>query len=146
MSKAAGQDRREKVRFLNAYRWALLQEQELLHQIEETRSRSAQLTQALSGMPGAAGEGSSLERAVESLIEIQQRLCRQVETSCKARCQVEQAISTLADPRRRTILWLHYISGKTFEQIAVQMHYSYRQILREYSRAMDVIECHMESE
>ena len=59
---------------------------------------------------------------------------------------MEAALSTVRDPRQQTILRLHYISGKTFEQIAVELHYSYRQILRESRRGMDVIECHMETE
>lgn len=138
-------DRSAKIWYLNAYRWAMVQEQELLRQIEEARTRAERVTQALSGTPGTPGDPSSLERAVEALIDLQQRLAAQIEASCKTRCRVEAALCTVRDPRQQTILRLHYISGKTFEQIAVELHYSYRQILREYGRAMDVIECHMES-
>lgn len=134
----------EKLDFLRSYRWALAGEQELLAQIQEARARAGRVTRALSGLPGSPGDASSLERAVEALIDLQQQLAAQVEASCAARCRVEAAIRTVRDPRQQAILRLHYLSGKTFEQIAVELHYSYRQILREYRRAMDVIECHME--
>lgn len=139
-------DYQEKLAFLRSYRWSLARERDLLNQIEEIKARAARTTQALSGMPGAPGGPSGLARAVEALIDAQQSLCAQIEASCAARRRVEAALCTVRDPRQQTILRLHYISGKTFEQIAVELHYSYRQILREYRRGMDVIECHMETE
>lgn len=137
-------DYQEKLAFLRSYRWSLARERDLVNQIEEIKARAARTTQALSGVPGSGGGPSGLARAVEALIDAQQSLCDQIEASCAARCRVEAALSTVRDPRQQTILRLHYISGKTFEQIAVELHYSYRQILREYRRGMDVIECHME--
>lgn len=136
----------EKIAFLRRYRWSLAKERDLLDQIQEIKARAARTTQALSGTPGAPRDTSSLARAVESLIDTQQQLCAQIEASCKVRRKVEDAIATVPDIRQQTILRLHYLSGKHFEQIAVELHYSYRQIMREYRRGMDVIECHMGTE
>lgn len=51
--------------------------------------------------------------------------------------QTEAAIDALPDGRQRLLLRLRYIDGRTWEQIAVRMGYSFRQILRMHGTALE---------
>ena len=46
-----------------------------------------------------------------------------------------EAIGALHDGRHRCVLWDYYIRCKSLEEIAVKMHYSYRQIKRFHRQA-----------
>ena len=60
--------------------------------------------------------------------------------------EVAAAISKLTDRRHREVLYGRYILCRTWEQIAVDMSYSYMQVTRLHGAALDaikdVIECY----
>ena len=51
---------------------------------------------------------------------------------------IESAIQVLPS-RERTLIRLHYIEGKTWEQVAVTMSYSWRQVHRIHSKALQML-------
>lgn len=53
--------------------------------------------------------------------------------------EIEQAIEVL-EPRERTLVRLHYFQGLTWEQVAVEMNYCWRQIHRIHAAALDMLE------
>jgi RNA polymerase sigma factor (sigma-70 family) len=49
---------------------------------------------------------------------------------------IKTIIEEVEDDRERLLLQYRYLDGRTFEEIAVQMNYSWRQIHRLHSRAL----------
>lgn len=63
----------------------------------------------------------------------------------RVKAEIERTVSAVSDERLRLILIARYINCKTFEYIACEMHYSYKQICRLHGKALlrmqDVLEC-----
>ena len=54
--------------------------------------------------------------------------------------EILQTIMKLSDRRHRLILMEYYIEMKTFEQVAVDMNYSWRQIMNIHGHALKEVE------
>lgn len=61
---------------------------------------------------------------------------RQIDELVRVKTEILKAISRLTDGRYREILRLRYLDGKTFEQIAVEMCYSWRHVCTLHGRAL----------
>ena len=133
----------EKIAFLRRYQEAVRQEDTILQEIEALRCQAARVTQALTGMPGG-GDGQAIPRAVERILEAQEKLQDQADRTAESRAQVADAIDGVADPLRRDILTRRYILGQRWEQIAADSNRDLRWMLRLHHRAVDelTIESH----
>ena len=58
----------------------------------------------------------------------------------KARSEIVVTISKVEDPVLQEILNSHYVDGKTFEQVAVDIGYSWRHTIRKHGEALAVID------
>lgn len=133
----------EKVAWLRRYRDSLRREREMAEELEQLRSRACKVTPALTDMPGGEGDGQSLPRAVEAIIQAQQELDAQSNQCSVVRRKVIAALNQVANPRDHEILRRRYILGQRWEEIAVEMHYKYQHICRCHRKAVEklVIEC-----
>lgn len=114
-------DYKEKVAFLRQYRDSLRREQIMVEELEELRSRAEGLTRVINGMPGAPSDGSALPRAVERILDAQNKLEEQIEACLVLRSQAILAISAVQDEMQREVLRRRYILGQRFETIAEGM-------------------------
>ena len=126
----------EKIAYLYRYRDALRREKTIADEIEALRTEAARVTQALTGMPGG-GDGQAIPRAVERILDAQQRLAAEAARCAAARAEVKAAIDTVADPLRRDILTRRYILGQRWEEIAVEMHLEYRWVTRRHRHTVE---------
>ena len=117
-----------------------------LQQIEQLRSLAERMTSTLTGMPQGGGY-KSREDIYIKLADLGNETNSQVEEYLgdkrKAKQMQEdiiQAISQLDDPTLRQLLWLRYIDGSVFEQIAVDMGYCIMQIWRLHGKALERLE------
>ena len=127
----------EKVRWLRRYQDSLRRERELAEELEQLNSRACKVTPALTGMPGGEGDGQSLARAVESIVQAQQELDAQINQCGAIRREVVAALNQVTNPRDHEILRRRYILGLRWEEIAVEMHLEYRWVTRSHHRAVD---------
>lgn len=97
--------------------------------------------QQLSGMPGGgqAKEGNPQEDLALHHIELQARYKELIAKLAAEQLAIEAAIETLP-PVTRTALRHHYIEGKTWEETAVIMAYSWRQIHRIHALGLQQLE------
>ena len=130
----------EKRRWLWRYRDALRRERELKDELQEQKARAAGVTAALTGMPGAASDGQTLPRAVESIVEAQQELQAQINVCGAIRREVVAALDQIDDARDHEILRRRYLRGQKFEQIAVEMNLEYRWVRRLHKRLVSNID------
>ena len=126
----------EKIAYLYRYRDALRREKTIADEIEALRTEAARVTQALTGMPGG-GDGQAIPRAVERILDAQQRLAAEAARCAAARAEVRAAIDTVADPLRRDILTRRYILGQRWERIAAENNLTLRRVLQLHHKTVD---------
>ena len=129
----------EKLAFLRRYREAVQQEDTILQEIEALRCQAARVTQALTGMPGS-GDGQALPRAVEQILEAQEKLQAQAARTAESRTQVAAVIYGVDDPLRRDILTRRYILGQRWERIAADNNFTLRRVLQLHQSTVDRME------
>lgn len=88
---------------------------------------------------GGSIPGSALENAVIRLTSLREQYCKKVEAITAELTEIEKAIEVL-QPRERQLLRLYYVEGITWEQVAVVMQYSWRQVHRIHGDALRQLE------
>lgn len=127
----------EKVAWLRRYQDSLSRERELAEELDQLHSRACKVTPALTGIPGGGGDGQSLPRAVEVIIQAQQELDAQSNQCSAIRREIVAALEQITNPRDHEILRRRYILGQKWEQIAVEMYYSYKQVRRRHRACVE---------
>lgn len=119
---------------LKAYR-SILQE---IRQIREELARlkaGGPLGVRLTGLPRGSGTSDPVGRAAveaAALCELlDARLCRLF----RLRAEIEGAVAALTS-RERLLIRKRYMEGKRWEQIAVEMGYTYQHVLKLHGRAL----------
>lgn len=120
--------------YLQQYREAVRRKDAIITHIAELRATCEQLRTE-------DGRRVSLEKAVAALVDAQERTASEVARLAKLEAEITATIDNVQDPYR-TLLYERYINGKTWEQIAVDMHYSYRGVTKMHGRALQALkEC-----
>ena len=132
----------EKKRWLWRYQDALRMEEELAQEIEQLQAEATRITPLLSDVPGGGGAvgNAKLPKAVERIVEAQQRLQCQINCAQAARTEIVDAINGLRNARAREILRRRYLLGQRWEQIACAMHIDFRWLTRIHRRVVDGME------
>lgn len=105
----------------------------LIEQRDEERSRLLSITQKLTG---DTVQSSKDPHKFDRLVEYEVEIDRQIDELIRVKTEILKEISKLTDGRYREILRLRYLEGKTFEQIAVEMNYSWRHVCTLHGRAL----------
>lgn len=126
----------EKIRWLRRYGDARRQQRVLEKEIEALRSDAERVTPLLCALPGGAGEGGRVPRAVEAILDAQEQLRAQCDQCAAVRAEVEAAIARVPGQRDQEILRRRYILGQKWEQIAVEMVIDLRWIYRMHKRVV----------
>lgn len=129
----------EKVEWLRRYRAALKKEKLLRDELLALRERAAGCGKAFDGVPGAASDGQSLPRAVESILKAQQELECQINVCGAIRREVVAAIGTVQNAKDQDILRRRYLLGHTYEQIAEDVSFDERHVRRRHKAAVQAL-------
>ena len=125
----------DKKAYLRGYLEAGREIDRLQEELARCQSLAAKITPTISDVPGGHGE-NRLQTAVEKIAELENQIAAKIDEWRAARDKIVEVINTVEDYRLRSILLQRYVQGKTFEQIAVSMHYDYRWITRLHGRAL----------
>jgi DNA-directed RNA polymerase specialized sigma subunit len=106
----------------------------------ETRDRVLSITQRYDG-DGAQSvkDPHKFDRLAELSDLINQKIDELVET----KQEIFQMIEKLPDRRQRNVCNSYYVRMKTFEEIAVEEHYSYRQVKRIHSKSLLLVDVYL---
>ena len=126
----------DKIRWLRRYGDARRQQRVLEKEIEALRSDAERVTPLLGALPGGAGEGGRVPRAVEAILDAQEQLRAQCDQCAAVRAEVEAAIARVPGQRDQEILRRRYVLGQKWEQIAVEMVIDLRWIYRMHKRVV----------
>lgn len=123
--------------WLRRYQESIREEQLLMEEIEQLKSEAARITPCLSTVPGGGGQGDGLPRAVEKLMEAQQRLECQIKCSCKARVEIVKVLKEVKNVQEREILMRRYLLRRRWEEISKEMSMSKRWLLKQHRKAVE---------
>lgn len=93
-------------------------------------------------LDGMTRNPSRVSQTVENTAIKQEELLKvyiaKVAELSDALVEIERAIETL-EPRERTLIRLHYAQGLTWEEVCIEMSYSWRQVHRIHANALEAL-------
>ncbi len=126
----------EKKDFLNRYRDNEREIRRLRNEIQRWKDSAYITSVKYTGAGGGTDGQDKLQVNVERLVRLQNRLTAQMRARIQLRDEIEDAIESVPDDRLQLLLRYRYIEGLTFERIAVELNYSWRQTVRMHGRAL----------
>lgn len=126
----------DKKHWLSRYQSINRQVKSKLDEIERLRSLETKITPTLSDMPKGNSSSNKIELMTERIDEIEQQMSDELKNLVDTRTEIEAAIQRVEPESYREVLERRYICGEHWEQIAVNMNYDYRWILRLHGKAL----------
>lgn len=123
---------------LQEYYWVRRNIRQLEEKLEELETEATRQTTRFTQQPKARSSKDRMADAVAEIVTIQEKMQEELEKSYKLLTRIEQAIESLP-PREKYLIRARYIDCKTWEQIAVEMHYSWPHVHRIHSRALQML-------
>ena len=128
---------KDKIKYLKRYINLDLEIDRKLEEIARLRSKLTRITQVLTAEPRGGGSiYGKTEEIIAKIVDLEKEIDADVDRLVAIRDGIKTMIEAVEDDRERLLLQYRYLDGKTFEWIAVEMHYSWRQIHRLHSKAL----------
>ena len=112
--------------FLSRGRWIEREITSLIRTRDETRDRLMHITQ---NYDGDGAQSTKDPHKFDALVELEYKLDERIDELCAVKTEILDAIGKLEDSRERLALQLYYIDMKSWEQVCVELHYSWRQTM-----------------
>lgn len=132
--------------YLLQYRDAVRRATAAQDHLDELRAMAERITPNYGSSGGGTHQtGDKLGAAVARLVDAESRVSDELELLEATEHEVIGTIDKITDGTLHTLLYERYVNGKTWEQIAVALNYSYRQTTRMHGAALiavkHVLEC-----
>jgi len=121
--------------YLRKYRSSKRREERILEEIQRLRMDKMFPSVVFDDMPHAQNHKDLSNYAVLIDEQIQELKEERLERA-KTYTDIEKKIREMADDNEQELLRLRYIQGKSFEEIAVEMGYTYRHITSIHGKAL----------
>lgn len=121
---------------LNSYTALERERLQLSDQLARLQARLQPGGQNMDGMPKAPGAGDSLANLVAERIDLESRYREKIQQLERAQTDIENLIDGL-EPVERMLARFRYLDGHTWEQVCLDMSYSWRQVHRIHGRLLD---------
>lgn len=119
--------------------WLKRNIQQLENKLIELETEATKMTRQLSKATiRTKSTDDRLSEIVCKIVEVQNEINRQLEKSYECMAKIEKAIETLP-PREAYLIRMRYLELKSWEEIAVEMKYSWRQVHRIHSDALKLL-------
>lgn len=124
----------DKVKWLRRYRNDMAPVISLIDEAKELRSISESISINWSGLPGGGDGPTKVEKALEAIEGLLDKIQVEREAIEAHRTEILQAIDSLTDKRERDVLRYLYINGFRWSEIAARTGYEIRHLrrLRDY--------------
>ena len=119
--------------YLMQYRESIDRTKELAAHLDELKAEAVRLRDH-------EGQKVELDEAVGKYVDACTDAAAYLEMLADKRNEIESTINKIKSEKLRTLLRYRYIHGKTWEQIAVDMNYTYRRITQLHGKAISVID------
>lgn len=138
MSKtAATMPNKDKIKYLKRYINLDREIDRKLEEIARLRSKLTRITQVLTAEPQGGGSiYGKTEEIIAKIVDLEREIDADIDRLISIRDNIKAVIEAVENDRERLLLQYRYLDGWTFENIAVEMNYSWRQIHRLHSQAL----------
>ena len=111
-----------------------------LEQVMSLRDLTTKATATISDMPGGGSRNVyRMQDIIGKIIDLEDEINQDIDALVDLKRKMVTTIKAVADPECQTLLELRYLCFKTWEQIAVDMQYSTRNIYKLHDRAIKEI-------
>lgn len=125
-----------KKEYLQSYRDAMIAETQIKEEIDQLRMDKMFPGLIQDGMPHGSG-GSDLSAYAAKLDELLIELKDQMDKRIQLRREIVKKIEAMDSETEKAVLRYRYIHMLKWEEIAVKMHYGYRNVLKVHGRALE---------
>lgn len=126
----------KKKEYLKSYRDAVIAEDQIKEEIDHLRMDKMFPGLIQDGMPHGSG-GSDLSAYAAKLDELLIELKDQMDKRIQLRREIVKKIEAMDSETEKAVLRYRYIHMLKWEEIAVKMHYGYRNVLKVHGRALE---------
>lgn len=106
------------------------------HDLAELREERESISINLDGMPHGTSLSDKTARLAAQLADAEEEIIELRSEAWSIRMEIVRTLNRIQTPEFNTLLYLRYIEGKTWEQIAVEMHYTFRHTTRLHGDAL----------
>lgn len=106
-------------------------------EIAEIREMRCSISVKLDGMPRGKGGHSDLSGYAAKLDQFERELMTEYYRRIKVYTNIKNCIEALSDETEREVLFYRYIKGMDWADIAEELTYSERQIMRYHGKALE---------
>lgn len=112
--------------FLSRGRWIEREITSLIRTRDETRDRLTHITQ---NYDSDGAQTTKDPHKFDSLVELEDKIDELIDRLYAAKTEILDVIDKLEDRREFLALKVYYIDMKTWEEVCVELHYSWRQTM-----------------
>ena len=123
--------------YLNRVRRIDKEIEALLRLVQRTRESLETVTQ---NYDSDGAQSTKNPHKYDRLVELESLVDAKIDEQIAMKSEILQTIMKLSDRRQRLVLMEYYIEMKTFEQVAVDIHYSWRQIMNIHGHALKEVQ------
>lgn len=129
-----------KKRWLRRFLEAVKAEKEIALEMEELEGQYILPSKVIDGMPHGSGGDKDLSAFAAKYDELYSEVKAALEERIEIRREVRAAIESLEDETQKILMLYRYIDGKTWEEIAYRMNYSFRRVTQIHGNALARLE------
>jgi len=112
-----------------------------IQQLSSLNDLSKKCTSALTGMPRSTnGSTSTMADTINKIIDLQREINADIDSLVDLKRDIMEVIKAIPGQEAQTILEKRYLCFLSWEQIAVDMHYSIQYAFRIHDQALDEVE------
>jgi hypothetical protein len=127
----------DKIKYLKRYINLDREIDRKLEAVSLLRSKLTRIIQVYSTEPRGGGTiYGKTEGILAKIVDLENEIDADIDRLMTVRDSIRMVIESVEEDRERLLLQYRYLDGKTFEKIAVEMNYSWRQIHRLHSKAL----------
>lgn len=130
----------KKKAWLRRYLEAKKYEREIMLEMEELEGQYILPSKVIDGMPHGSGSDGDLSTFAAKYDELYEEVKAALEKRIEMRREVRNAIEEMENETEKILMLYRYIDGKTFEEIAVHMGYTWRWTMQIHGRALSHFE------
>lgn len=123
---------------LQQYRWIQKNINRLEERLLELETEATRITTQLTKEPKGTSSTDKLSTLVAQIVDTRNEISRQLREAYGRQIKIEAAVKRLPE-REKYLIRARYIELKTWEQIAVDMNYSWKHTHRIHSRALKML-------
>ncbi len=109
----------------------------LLRLVQRTRESLETVTQ---NYDSDGAQSTKNPHKFDRLIELEGLVDQKIDEQIALKTEILTTITKVPDRRQRLVLMEYYVEMKTFEEVAVDVHYSWKQTHRIHARALQAVE------